>query len=482
MTDVRIKLSSRPEKTPKPPRMNYLHDEAHAKSFNDILGELWEEEPTLSDHNSVEGSVSGKTVYTDGSGSRGKCSKTTPAGWGWCYQEEDQWIEAFGPVVTDPDNLHFRGAQVGSNNTGELTAILEALIMAIDHNWRDVTIRTDSQWSINVITRKWKARSHKTLVNYIKSIIRSASIKVRLSWIKAHAGHEGNERADKLAEEGKQSLGRFGASSMPPELKRTELPRSFKVDPVSGLLEASRQVFSPKEVRPKRPWITQATLEALAKARKAEADQDHNAKSLRNAAKRSAKRDRVNWIHAQLLSDNSEYQRGMWQTARNQKRGFQGRKRHLVVDNRAVPWSKVHEAFRDHLQNMQWKPQANPTAAAASLKQRHQLHKQLRDNRPFTIEDLQSAIIKLKKNKAPGPDEAPNELFLLLDDHNSVLLLQFYNKIWGAGEVPAAWKEAVVVSLYKGKGLDTNRHEPLKLPTHFFAQLHLQAFRCHATS
>ena len=180
-----------------------------------------------------------------------------------------------------------------------------------------------------------------------------------------------------FAEEGKQSLGRFGTSSLPPEIKRTELPSAFSVDPVSGLLEASRQVFSPQEVRPRRPWITQATLEALAKARKAEADQDHNAKSLRNAAKRSAKRDRVNWIHAQLLSDNSEYQREMWQTARSQKRGFQGRKRHLVVDNRAVPWSKVHEAFRDHLQNTQWKPQVNSTAA--------NLHPQATTPNPHTV-------------------------------------------------------------------------------------------------
>ena len=198
VTDIKIKLSSRPEKTPKPPKINYVQEEAHAKSFNDILREFWGEEPLPSDHNSEPGSVPGTIVYTDGSGSRGRCSKTTPAGWGWCYQEEAQWIEAFGPVVTDPDSLHFRGAQVGSNNTGELTAILEALIMAMDKNWQDVTIRSDSQWSINVIAGKWKARSHKTLVNYIKSIIRGGSIKVRLSWIKAHAGHEGNERADRL--------------------------------------------------------------------------------------------------------------------------------------------------------------------------------------------------------------------------------------------------------------------------------------------
>ena len=55
-------------------------------------------------------------------------------------QQEDQWVEAYGPVITDPDHVLFRGAQVGSNNTGELTSILEALIYAIDHNWQPLTI------------------------------------------------------------------------------------------------------------------------------------------------------------------------------------------------------------------------------------------------------------------------------------------------------------------------------------------------------
>ena len=55
----------------------------------------------------------------------------TPAGWGFCYVLEGVWHDAYGPVPTDPTHRLFVGAQVGSNNTGELTAILEALLHSI---------------------------------------------------------------------------------------------------------------------------------------------------------------------------------------------------------------------------------------------------------------------------------------------------------------------------------------------------------------
>ena len=93
------------------------------------------------------------------------------------------------------------------------------------------------------------------------------------------------------------------------------------------------------------------------------------------------------------------------------------------------------------------------------------MHPPLTDHNAFTLEELQEAVARLRKKKAPGPDQAVNELFLLLDDHNSNSFLEFYNKIWEAGEVPNSWKEAIVVSIYKGKGLDTDpsNYRPISL-------------------
>ena len=94
---------------------------------------------------------------------------------------------------------------------------------------------------------------------------------------------------------------------------------------VSGLQEAARQTLGFKQLKPKHPWITQSTLLLLAQARLAESNQDHNAKTLRNQAKRGARKDRVNWIHARLTEDQGQYQQEMWSAARGQKRGFQGK-------------------------------------------------------------------------------------------------------------------------------------------------------------
>ena len=456
VTEVKIKLAARSPRKPRPPGLDFKFDSSHRKAFNEIVRDLWEEELEASDHNSArQTNGARRTVFTDGSGSRGRCSKNTPAGWGWCYKEGDEWVEAFGPVVTDPDHILFRGAQVGSNNTGELTAILEAVIHAISENWSAVVVHTDSQWSINVLTGKWNARRHKTLVNYIKQLLKGFPTKVFFHWVKGHSGVEGNERADKLADEGKISVGRFGTNSQLPAIGESRV-HAKDCDVVETLKEAAQQTFNKQVLKPKRPWITQQTLEALQVARQAEANQDHNSKSLRNAAKRLARKDRIAWIHRKLSEDAGQYQQGMWSTARSQKKGFQGKKRHLVVDNKPVPWSRTHQAFRDHLQNKQWQFREPNPERVAVLESRRRLHPKVIDHNSFTIEELQTAIDKLKKAKAPGPDKLVNELFMLLDDHNSRLLLEFYNKIWVSGEVPTSWKEAIVVSIYKGKGLDTD--------------------------
>ena len=145
--------------------------------------------------------------YADGSGTAGRCTTKTPAGWGFHYVFEGVWHDAYGPVPTDPTHPLFAGAQVGSNNTGELTAILEALLHSIQAGRSNVSCHSDSKWSIKVLEGKWSSHRHKQLVNYIRAILRT-HLGFKLEWVPSHVGIERHERPDRLADQGKASAGR----------------------------------------------------------------------------------------------------------------------------------------------------------------------------------------------------------------------------------------------------------------------------------
>ena len=231
---------------------------------------------------------------------------------------------------------------------------------------------------------------------------------------------------------------------------------------VETLKQAAVKSFTPMTYAPRTPWIQQETLHLLEKAKQAEANLDPQAKSLRLAAKRQAKKDRVTWVHNQLMQDPVAEHSTVWKTARRQKQGFRARKQHLLVQSKPVPWSKTHEAPRDHLQNSH-----SPTTEAnlQELRERPPLRPQLPSLGPITLEETQASLKKLKQNKALGPDLAVNELLVWLDTHGEEQLTKIFQDIWVEGCVPDKWKHASVVMIYKGKGLDTDpaNYRPISL-------------------
>ena len=86
---------------------------------------------------------------------------------------------------------------VGTNNIAELTAILRAL-EAIGRAAEPVLVHTDSQYAIGVLTKGWKAKANQQLIAELKERIRNFP-KLRLVYVRGHAGVPLNERADALA-------------------------------------------------------------------------------------------------------------------------------------------------------------------------------------------------------------------------------------------------------------------------------------------
>ena len=93
---------------------------------------------------------------------------------------------------------------IATNNIAELEAIKTALIELKTTN-NPVRIFTDSSYSFGVLTLNWKAKKNEELIESIKKLMRKFK-DLKLIKIRGHAGQEGNERADFLANKAVKKL------------------------------------------------------------------------------------------------------------------------------------------------------------------------------------------------------------------------------------------------------------------------------------
>ena len=134
-------------------------------------------------------------IYTDGAckGNPG------PGGWGCLLEWGDHTRELFG------------GENPTTNNRMELTAVIEGL-RSLNRRCH-IRIVTDSvyvkdgvtSWMANWKRNGWMTKARKPVKNRdLWELLDAelASHDVEWEWVKGHAGHPGNERADELANAG----------------------------------------------------------------------------------------------------------------------------------------------------------------------------------------------------------------------------------------------------------------------------------------
>ena len=71
----------------------------------------------------------------------------------------------------------------------------------------------------------------------------------------------------------------------------------------------------------------------------------------------------------------------------------------------------------------------------------------------FSNKELNLAIKKLKRKKASGPDQIPNEIFIEANPGTRQIYLESMNTINKEMSIPPLWQEGELIRLYKGKGL-----------------------------
>jgi ribonuclease HI len=149
------------------------------------------------------------TIHTDGA-----CSGNPgPGGWGAILEFNGARKELKG------------GEALTTNNRMELTAAIEAL-SAIKRPCK-VALYTDSEYVRNGITQwigNWKRNGWRTAA---RKPVKNAELwqaldealgqhEIEWHWVKGHSGHDLNERADELANEGMAPFKPVGGEYMPP--------------------------------------------------------------------------------------------------------------------------------------------------------------------------------------------------------------------------------------------------------------------------
>ena len=146
--------------------------------------------------------------------------------------------ELWGPVVTDPTSSWWCGASRGTNNTGELIGIGQALIWLrdLDKTSRPAVMLYDSGYAANMVAGRWQPNSNQHLVQWARGLLAQVQESREVHWVhvRGHSGDGGNDRADELVQWGKakgpyarlRALGegegdsRFGEANRPRGSKR----------------------------------------------------------------------------------------------------------------------------------------------------------------------------------------------------------------------------------------------------------------------
>jgi ribonuclease HI len=84
-----------------------------------------------------------------------------------------------------------------TSNIAELSAVVRALSTIKDRS-RHVILHSDSEYAIGTLTKGWKIRANKQLIEPARELA-ATFVHLRFEWIPGHAGIAENERCDALA-------------------------------------------------------------------------------------------------------------------------------------------------------------------------------------------------------------------------------------------------------------------------------------------
>ena len=178
---IQVKLGSKPQKAPPSIKYDYSSDPQKLDRFNKTFRAHYASQSRTSKQTTPPQHIS---FYTDGSGSSGRATRSSLAGWGFVgYYSNAITVESYGPVNVDEQSPFYLGALVASNNTGELSAIMEVLLFLLhpDNQYTDATIYYDSKWAATMTRGTARPKRNKRMVNLARLLLQQVQSKTRVN-------------------------------------------------------------------------------------------------------------------------------------------------------------------------------------------------------------------------------------------------------------------------------------------------------------
>ena len=355
----------------------------------------------------------------------------------------------------------------GSNNTAELQALLEALDYVArhktHHHIRKINLFTDSQLAYDFLHGLSIPKHHQYLLTQIRILIDHLlpHTQIALIKVKGHAGHEGNERADRLAKAGVTSSSNLGRHSHPVraplgETIRMNAPTNFEtlsLEEQASILQQAAARAAPRTKQTtlyKKEYLSEPTKRIIDRIAQTPPDDQDLLKKLRKAVKRRARKDKKQHPCNNLLQDSKGPPSQQWSTLKHLRKDYVPRTQGIRKPNGHMSTkANKPEVLAEHLAQNVWNLRDLPPISNTPLYDTAPI-----DTSPFTEQELMTALARLKNRKAPGPDQLPSEIWKYAPREVHKALLAHFTKAFRNAESPRSWKVADIVMIFKGKKKD----------------------------
>ena len=211
--------------------------------------------------------------------------------------------------------------------------------------------------------------------------------------------------------------------------------------------------------QPKKPWVSDRTMQLIGRRSDARVASKWNLeKELRKETKRSARKDRAEWLR-ELAG------KGDWSSIKK-LRGHQKSVQTRLKDRDGIVVSTEQRSstLADHLETVQWC--VRPVTLLPDLPPNIFPDLTVEEGL-FTHVELRKAISRLASGKATRQDDVPIECFKAIANAAGGALqqlLDLYNTCWASGSVPKDWLTARVAMIFKkGDPAESANYRPICL-------------------